>query len=384
MIPSSFTFVAALPLTPSGKVDRRALATSASAAVISEGLAAEIVPPRDELELLLANLWEEVLDVRPIGIRNGFFALGHSLLAVRLAALIRSRFGFELPLAAFFQAPTVEAMAELLRERGSLPPRSVLVQMSRGVAGRPPFFCIHPIGGNVLAYAELAQRLESVPFYGLQSLDPVKGSLGSLEAMAEHYLTALRTVQPEGPYRLGGWSMGGAVAYEMARRIVAMGERVELLALIDSAAQTTDVEPPPSDLMLFARFAGDLARLSGLEIPAGSLAGATIEEALADLVAQAEVAGILPPGLDAEALGGLFEVFRSNYRALAAYRPLAWTGRLTLFRARAHTDGDPTLGWARLATEGVEVYEVPGNHYSLLRGEGVRVLADRLRRLLEG
>ena len=336
MIPSSFTFVAALPLTPSGKVDRRALTASSSIALVSEGLAEENVPPRDELELRLAQIWEAVLDVRPIGVRSSFFALGgHSLLAVRLVALIRSRFGFELPLAALFQAPTVEAMAHLLRERRGSPPRSVLVEIRQGMAGCRPFFCVHPIGGNVLAYAELAQQLETVPFYGLQSPDPADGAPASVEAMAEHYLAALRTVQPEGPYRLGGWSMGGAVAYEMARQLAAAGEQVELLALIDSAAPAVDVEPPPSDLALLARFAGDLARLAGLEIPVRSLAGATVKEALANLVVQAEAAGVLPPGLDAEALGRLFEVFRSNYRALAAYRPLASTGCLTLFRAGA-------------------------------------------------
>src|SRR6185436_11376887 len=101
----------------------------------------------------------------------------------------------------------------------------------------------------------------------------------------------------------------GAVAYEMAQQIVAGGEQVELLALIDSPAHAFDVEPRPSDQELFARFAGDLARLSGLEIPVRDLAGATTAEALADLVAQAEVAGVLPPGWDAKTLGGLFEAF---------------------------------------------------------------------------
>jgi thioesterase domain-containing protein len=308
------------------------------------------------------------------------------LLAVRLVALIRSRLGFELPLAAFFQAPTVEAMAELLRERGGSPARSALVEIRRGAAGRRPFFCVHPIGGNVLAYAELAQRLESVPFYGLQSPDPAEGALGSVERMAEHYLAALRTVQPEGPYRLGGWSMGGVVAYEMARQAVAAGERVELLALIDSAPPAVVVESLPGDLVLLSRFAGDLARLSDLEIPGGGLTGATVEEVLTDLVARTQAAGVLPPGFDAGMLRDLFEAFRDNSRALAAYRPLASQVGLTLFRAAARREtrrgSDPTLGWGELALGGVEVYEIPGDHYSLLRGEGAGALAERLRRLL--
>jgi amino acid adenylation domain-containing protein len=382
MVPSAFVVVDALPLTPNGKVDRRALPAPEGAQLA--GPAAAAAPPRDELEMRLAQLWEEVLDVRPVGVRSSFFELGgHSLLAVRLLALVRARLGRELPLAALFQAPTVEAMAALLREPGSgAQPRSVLVPIRRGAEGQQPFFCVHPIGGNVLAYAELAQRLDTMPFYGLQSPDPGEGSPASVEEMADRYLAAVREVQPAGPYRLGGWSMGGAVAYEMARRLAAAGETVELLALIDSAAPA-DRGVPPSDLDLLALFAGDLARLAGLQTAdSGGLAGNTVAEALEDLAARAREAGLLPPGFDAAGLRRLFELFRVNFRAAAAYQPAASPVRLTLFRAGGREDGDRSLGWNGVAAGGLDIHAIPGDHYSILHGEGAAALAEELRRRL--
>jgi thioesterase domain-containing protein len=196
--------------------------------------------------------------------------------------------------------------------------------------------------------------------------------------MAGRYLAAVREVQPEGPYRLGGWSMGGAVAYEMARQLAAGGEQVELLALIDAAAR--DAEGPPlSDLELLHLFAGDLAHLSGATATADRLAGATVEEALADLGARAEAAGALPPGLGTEALSDLFALFRVNFRAGAAYRPTPSPIQVKLFRAAGRADGDPALGWKEVAAGGVEVRAIPGDHYSILRGEGAAVLAEELR-----
>jgi thioesterase domain-containing protein len=176
--------------------------------------------------------------------------------------------------------------------------------------------------------------------------------------------------------------MGGVVAYEMARQAVDAGDGVELLALIDCAAPAVGSWPPLSDLELLAGFASDLARLAGLETPAGGLAGATVEEALADLVGRGQAAGVLPLGFDAGMLGRLFDLFRVNYRALAAYRPSVSPVGLTLFRASARMESDPALGWNNLAAGGVEVQHIPGDHYSILRGEGAAVLAESVRRLI--
>jgi thioesterase domain-containing protein len=178
--------------------------------------------------------------------------------------------------------------------------------------------------------------------------------------------------------------MGGIVAYEMARQAAAVGERIELLAVIDSRAPTSPLSTRPTDLELLATFAADLAYLSGKQLPPGALAGNTVEDAMADLVVRAQAAGV--QGLGLEELGGLFAVFRANYRALNVYRPSPWMGvpvtEIHLFRASERTDSEPALGWDRLGAGLVEAHEIPGDHYSILRGEGAATMARELQRLL--
>jgi thioesterase domain-containing protein/acyl carrier protein len=373
MIPSAFVFLEALPVTATGKMDRRALAERDPGAAVAH----ENVLPRDLLELRLARLWEEVLDVRPVGVRDDFFELGgHSLLTVRLAALVRSRLGLELPLASLFQAPTVERMAALLRAQGSTASRPPRVEIQPGAPGRRPLFLVHPIGGNVLAYTELARRLgPELPVHGLQTPDEPPAAL---EEMADLYLEAIREVQPEGPYRLAGWSMGGLVAWEMARRLVACGETVELLALIDTLAHGVP-EPDAGDATLAAWFAADLARTLGFEPADLDLGGRDSEEVLLGALAMARESDVLPPGLEIEDLRRLFALYRVNYRAMAAYEPGPYSGPVRLLHAASRNGHvDPALGWSALAAGGVTVEAIPGDHYSILRGEGATALAARL------
>ncbi|MCP4661410.1 MAG: hypothetical protein GY856_38900, partial [bacterium] len=218
--PGAFVELESLPLLPSGKVDRTALdhRPPPEAGVELEGAVAS---PRDMLELRLTRIWEELLGVARVGIRSRFFALaGCSLLAVRLLAQIRRECGRDLPLATLFQEGTIEHLAAIVRREGDETRRRALVAI-RPEGSKTPFFCVHPVGGNVLCYDDLARRLGGdSPFYGLQVPDR-EGEffLTEIGEMAEHYVEAIREVQPEGPYRLGGWSMGGVVVFEMARRL---------------------------------------------------------------------------------------------------------------------------------------------------------------------
>ncbi|HEU0012159.1 MAG TPA: amino acid adenylation domain-containing protein, partial [Longimicrobium sp.] len=235
LVPSVFVEIERVPLSPSGKVDRRALPPPADAAP-----AGGYVVPRDVLEMELARLWAEVLGVPRVGAEDDFFALGgHSLLAVRLMSRIRERFERELPVAEVFRSPTVSAMAAALRGAGAGSDSGLLVPLQTG--GRlAPFFCTPPAGGTVTHYADLARRLGAdVPFYALQAPgltgdEPPPASIGE---MAARFLDEVRRVRPHGPYTLGGWSAGGITALEMARQLRAAGEEVSLLALFDT--------PPP-------------------------------------------------------------------------------------------------------------------------------------------
>jgi thioesterase domain-containing protein/acyl carrier protein len=386
MLPSAFVVLDGLPRTPNGKLDRRALPAPEQAGSMREST---YVAPRDLTELRLVRVWEDLLGVQPIGVHDNFFDLGgHSLLVVRLIARIQQQFGQSIPLAALFQDATIEYMATLLHQRPSDEQRSPLVAL-QAVGANPPFFCVHPGAGNVLCYVELAHSLgHTQPFYGLQAagLEDAQAPRGSVEAMATAYLTALRVVQPHGPYRLGGWSFGGLVAFEMAQQLHAQGQTVALLALIDSTPPTDAA--PIDEVALLAWFAHDLGRMAGNPVPLtlDELRLIAPEQRLRYLLDQARVANVLPPDIDEQQIRRGLAVFAANIQAMQRYQPQPYAGRVTLFRASVQMPedaADPTLGWGALATDGVALYTIPGDHYSIVRPPQVRLLAEQLHACLE-
>jgi thioesterase domain-containing protein/acyl carrier protein len=191
----------------------------------------------DDISRRLTDIWQEILGIESIGLGQNYFDLGgDSSLAVQMFAQIGNVFGIKLPLATLYEAPTVDELAGILRGEISASRWSPLVAIQPNGL-RPPFFCIHPHGGNVLVYRELSKQLGSdQPFFGLQSpgLDGSQEPITRIEDMAVLYLTEIRKAQPQGPYFLGGYCMGGAVAYEVACQLRAAGEEVALLALFDT------------------------------------------------------------------------------------------------------------------------------------------------------
>jgi len=379
MVPSSIVALDSLPRTPNGKVDRRALRVVRPGGAGRDPArpATRAAAPRDDVERRLAALWEEVLNVRPIGVNESFFDLGgHSLLTVRLMARVESEFGRRLPLSTLFRGGTIAVLADALR-RGAAPDvRPPLVRLSGDSATGPPFYCVHPIGGTILCYGALARRLGTDrPFMALEAPGLEDGDTPetSVQALASKYSEALRKHQPRGPYSLGGWSFGGVVAFEMARRLAARGERVSLLALIDSRAPGS--LPESSNPVDGSSLVAMLAR----ELGGGSASG------LDGVVERAKAEGLLPPEIRDAEVRRLLEVLRSNLKALRGYLPGIYPGRVTLFRAADATahHRDPTLGWGEIAAGGVEVHQVPGDHYSMLREPHVHALAGELRARLQ-
>ena len=234
MIPASFQLLPALPLTPNGKIDRRALPELAAT---SAAPIAEVVLPRNRLELELAHLWQRLFNRSNIGCRDNFFELGgHSLLAARVMNEIEVLLGRKLPIAALFQSPTIELLAARLSVSDWSPQWSSLVPLQPSGA-KPPLFIPHGWGGDVFCFVGLAQLLApDQPAYGLQAigLDGKAPRHTSVEEMAAHYLREMRELQPVGPYYLAGYSMGGLIAYEIAQQLWQCGQRVALLALLDT------------------------------------------------------------------------------------------------------------------------------------------------------
>ncbi len=385
MVPAAFVTLDALPLMPNGKVDRAVLSVAARSRIRSPKA---FVAPRNALELQLCNLWEDVLGVRPIGVTDNFFELGgHSLAAVRLFALIEKRLGSKVPLATVFQGPTIEHLAHILRQHtGSSPSSSLVAIQPRG--NRKPLFLIHPAGGHVFPYIQLARHLgPDQPCYGLQArgLEEGQEPHSRIEDMAADYIKGIRTVQAEGPYLLGGWSMGSVVAFEMAQQLHAQGQRVGLLALLDARIPTADEEFGDDEFE--ARLLIDFIRYFGLALdPRDALARLPKHELLERVLEHAKRAGLMPSDIEVSHAQPFIELCKADFRATRNYILHRYPGRIALFKAGedlGETSSDATLGWNEWAVEGVDVHVVPGNHATMVYDPHVVVLAEQLRICLD-
>ena len=301
-------------------------------------------------------------------------------MAVRLFALIEKHLGKKLPLTAVFQGATVEHLVHLLRQQISPSSRSSLVAIQPGGSKRP-LFLVHPAGGQVFPYVHLAKHLgPDQPCFGLQAwgLEDGQDPHARIEDMAAYYIQAMQTVQPEGPYHLGGWSMGGVVAFEMAQQLHAQGQRVALLASLDGRIPSSDETFPEED----SEAASLVERYFGISLaPIKSLAEHPKDEQLNSILAQAKRAGLVPAELDVSSARNFVKLLRNDLRATQNYGLRVYSGRITVFKASDVLSGasaDPTLGWSEWAAGGVEVHVVPGNHANLMYEPHVEVLARKL------
>ncbi len=395
MIPSALVELPDLPLTPSGKINRRALPAPEFAAQLEQNYLA----PRTEVEELLSGVWAEVLKVARVGVNDNFFELGgHSLLAVRLFARIEKLCGKHLPLATLFQAPTVAQLAEVLRQEGWTAPWSSLVAIqARGYKdrGKRPLFCVHAVGGNVIEYYGLARHLgPDQPFYAFQSvgLDGRQAPLKSIPAMASHYLREMREVQPAGPYLLGGHSLGGMIAFEMACQLREHGEQVDLVALLDAyPLGHYKLQPNANSRTYLARRFGkrmkchfdNLVRLPGKEkfaylLDKAQFAPAKIKQQLWRRAYRLRRFNRALPAT-------LRNIEGLNFLAAREYLPRIYPGRVALFWASGDltTSFDLLDGWRTLAAGGVDVHEISGNHINIVKEPHVSALADELRGCLD-
>jgi aspartate racemase len=370
MVPAAFIELTALPLTANGKVDRRALPAPERVRLESDG---PVAAPKDALELQLIALWEELLDLRPVGVRDDFFALGgHSLLAVRLFARIEEAIGKALPLSLLFQAPTIEQLAGSIRAEGGFGSPSSLVPI-HPYGTKRPFFCVHAGGGTVLGFTGLAKHLgPDQPFYGLEArgLYGNVAPLERLEDMAAAYLQDIRAVQPTGPYVLGGQCIGGLIALEMAQQLRAQGDSADLVVVIDTRAM------PDSDLEDEL-----LASLLDEEWPEEKPGRSKAERRSKKKRRSAYLKR------RAQELGSTYDRLKTTLRACEKarwrYTPTLYPGRIVLFRGEPETPVPANeLRWAQLAGGGFERYVVPGNHRTLLREPNVQIVATQLRALL--
>lgn len=390
-VPSDILLLKELPLSPNGKVDRNSLPTAEREAVRKRRTYAA---PRTRMERMLAELWSTVFGVDRVGIHDNFFELGgDSLMGIQLVAAAQDA-GLRIEPRELFQRQTIAELAPLIEKQqqtaeiesappsrpGDSAPSACLVRLASGTSTLNPLFCVHPSTGNVDCYLELAHSFDPAqPIYGLQSpsATDLPDQAPQVEKMAAEYVEAIQRVQPNGPYFLGGWSMGGILAFEMAQQLVSRGQEVGLLALLDIGVEDfrqTDTEGTDSSFLtaLFEEMAV-ASRAKKRRISA--------REKVQRLVDQAQAAYMLPSGLEMFRLRKYLGLSKQNIRAMQQYKPSLYPRPITLLRAKERPlerSANATLGWDSLAKGGVGVHEVPGNHFSMLRKPLVATTAQVL------
>ncbi|WP_433684054.1 amino acid adenylation domain-containing protein [Nocardia sp. CA-119907] len=369
MIPTAILTVDRIPLTPTGKVDYKALPTP-------EWRPARFRPPSTALEATVCDAFAETLDIERAGLDDGFFTLGgNSLAAATLVARLAESTGVNVPVQWIFIDPTPESLAHRIdtgrygSDEQDLGDALSVVLPLRAAGTEPPLFCVHPAIGLAWGFSGLVQHLDpDRPVYGVQSpaFSDAAAEFDTLDELAARYVREIRTVQPHGPYHLLGYSLGGTIAHAMAVQLRRDGESVATLAMMDTRVVTTSTVRVPTPTI-----GKVLAEFAGLDVPPGP----------ADLTAAAA----------AELLhrqGGLFTAvtpehlvtLRDDYTRLVDltynHRPTPFDGDLIYFGAAAHTDEGPSpaLAWNNLITGRIIEHPISVRHERMIEPESLRAI----------
>jgi amino acid adenylation domain-containing protein len=380
MLPSCVVTLPALPRSPNGKLDRQALpAPEPKPRAVTQRAC-------NETEWAVLAMWRELLGRDDIGVDDNFFEVGgHSLLAARLAARMSQRFGTRISVAALLAAPTIEQMARLIRHAGHAGHGvdDVIVEFGPAVA-TPSLFLVHPAGGDASCYRHVAHQLRSrVRVLGIRSPALTGGTLhDDVPNIAREYLRAVRRSQPKGPYSLGGWSMGGVVAFEMAKQLLESGEQVNALVVIDSflpSASTQALLHEPSHTRAFAR---DFAAMFGFDEPRIET-GADDRESMLDELHAVYVLALADAAPTRAEIARRMQVYCAHCDAMMAYRPKALPVRLALVLSEEGSNAEPLFGsWESLGQCESKLV-VRGGHFSLMNGPNLSGVTKVIQRILQ-
>ncbi|MGL5832106.1 MAG: thioesterase domain-containing protein, partial [Waterburya sp.] len=400
MIPGALVILQTFPLTLNGKIDNRAL--PAPMQVRKAETSATFVAPRDHRELQLTKIWEKVLGVKSISIHDNFFDLGgQSLLAARLFAEVNEIFQRKLTLSTIFQAPTIEQLAKVLSPTEYLSNSSYLVPI-QPFGSKVPFFCIHGAQGEVLFLKSLANHLGSdQPFYAIRSpgQNGEIAPLTCIKEMAKLYIEEIKTIQPQGPYLLGGYSFGGLVAFEMAQQLQKQAEEVSLLALLDCYAPGSRRSLTLANISLkhfrnFLAIGPDyvLKKLKTLRTKYlyRLFKGETMRNNYFHHLTSTKYFYNLInefPNYTVQDLELWENLYKANLQASLNYIPSVYAGKITIFRVVIDPTEDfyrpvANCGWSKLSNQEIELHDCTGDHYSFIEEPHVQGLARQLQTCL--
>jgi thioesterase domain-containing protein/acyl carrier protein len=401
MVPTTFLMLPELPLTLNGKVDKRELAKMKGSEVELAGY----VAPRTAVELRLAQIWQDTLQCKRVGVTDHFFLDhgGHSLLALTAASRIEKSLGVKVSMGTIIQNPTVEAMAQLIERQGANIANSPLVPIQPKGSKRP-FFCIHPGPGSAFCFIELAHLLDrDRPFYGFQSqgINGDQPPLKTIEEMAALYLQEIKKVQPQGPYLLGGYCFGALVVFEIIQRLHSEGEEISAVILIDGEPPLFSQKEREHLLGEASSFSSDLLdmvpavariieRHTGRELSFDlqTYTKQPRENQLDYFLQSLRAIGFLPPDADLPHGMGMLRTFKANTDSVLRYVPRSrYMPRLVCFHAvdwNPEDNGREQLDkWSEHFPDQIELIEIPGDHITLMSKPHVEVLAARMMEILK-
>ena len=401
MVPSSFAFLDKLPLTPNGKIDRLSLPEPLYSGVSRD--ATIYFSPRNDIERKVANIWQELLNINIIGIYDDFFELGgHSFLAVRLFSRIERDLGVRLPLTTLFHATTIAQISVLIKDQGQSEQTWSPIVPVQTMGDKPPFFGVHGHEGGVLFWRDVVDRLSTdQPFYAIQAqgVDGLLPALTSIEEMAGLYIDNIRKIQPHGPYYLGGYSMGGVIAYEMAQRLFREGEHVNFLVMLDTHNPKNVRVPIVGDVdgkmtparntesnisglkklnQKISRYSRRLAKLNTKERMFHIFHDLSYRAERMFVYSRVGISRFLGQRLSDALLLSYLRFAHSG--ALRAYVPTAYRGKVTLFRASQSLNANPDdspLSWKTLANGSFDVFYFDATH-NILSAKYAKEVAQQL------
>ncbi|WP_248750467.1 non-ribosomal peptide synthase/polyketide synthase [Pseudomonas sp. MWU15-20650] len=393
MMPSAYVQMDSLPVTPNGKLDRKALPAPEQVM-----LSRDYEAPADALEARLASQWAQVLKLPRVGRHDSFFEMGgHSLLAIRLVSLL-AQAQVQVTLAELFQHASVASMAALLRLRTDAPaPEQGLVTVRAG-GTQAPLFLVHEFSGLNVYFPALGQHLDAdVPVYGLEGVTWGAPQLQTMECLAARHIDLMRTVQPHGPYRLAGWSFGGVLAYEIAAQLIGMDEEVSFLGLLDTHVPRLVDQGKARWSSAHAHSLHLLEQCRAFcqaQVPVDRHALVTLAQLEREaeqldfnsLLQRCRDAGLLQPQLAALSRDGLWayldrEVAHGHAQAHYSLFPLNIP--VHLFTAEQRTDdasrSSETLGWDQVVPAALlQRIDVPGDHQSMMQAPHIAALGQAI------
>ncbi|SEN94353.1 amino acid adenylation domain-containing protein [Mucilaginibacter gossypiicola] len=387
MVPDDFIVISSIPLTPNGKVDKKALIQNS--AVAPTEIVNLYVAPRTDVEKMVADIWSEFLSIENIGVYDNFFELGgHSLIAVQVMTRIEKITGKRLPLAALFENSTVEKLSLMLEMDGKSIVWDSLVPI-KPTGNKMPLYIVHGAGLNVLLFNALAINMSpDQPVYGLQAkgLNGIDEPLTEIKDIATHYISAIQAQNPNGPYALAGYSFGGIIAYEMAQQLEAQGKKVKMLAMFDTYAYRSPFFDP------WLTMQTKRAKFFLRKLKYNFLTGEGLSQNIAGKTKniKRQATRLLWRFKNDEQQEGFFgysnKIDEMNQQAERNYQLKPYNISIELFRANSHTfymDDFEYLGWRPYALKGINVHPIPGEHNSIFKAPNDKIFAKILQNCLD-